>query len=391
MQEEAKLGVSVNSKARMYPKMWSVVKKIFNHMAASNWQQATNATNKTDFRRKILTHLLEARRRVLTSEADSVVLLKIFKPEQFVWYYDFGSFKAHAKQHMKHAKKDVTGHTANDAVRVFGILGLADLRDKVTRLGRGRAVDRADLDGPLTVLDETFTEVARHFNDRAIVVTSPPRADRLEETPDPNDPARIVIERDFVWCKKVYSDWLKMYNLAMKKWKSGTGGGSGYPENYCDWNTCDEELLSNYHGSPGKSDALAWIYMLDKSLGYIFNVINDPPPAGSVMQDGVPTVESTNRRGVGRGLAGLEDFTSAVTSAVTNVTNLVQSSVENRDKDLKERRMKGADDVEGALNRITLLQEQRKIVEDETDLERKQKRLKLIDSALDAAFAKLAD
>ena len=53
--------------------------------------------------------------------------------------------------------------------------------------------------------------------------------------------------------------------------------------------------------------------------------------------------------------------------------------------------MKGADDVEGALNRITLLQEQRKIVEDETDLERKRKRLKLIDSALDAAFAKLAD
>ena len=96
------------------------------------------------------------------------------------------------------------------------------------------------------------------------------------------------------------------------------------------------------------------------------------------MQDGVPTVESTNRRGVGRGLAGLEDFTSAVTSAVTNVTNLVQSSVENRDKDLEERRMKGADDVEGALNRITLLQEQRKIVEDETDLERKRKRLKLV-------------
>ena len=65
----------------MYPKMWKLVKKLFQHMVDSNWEQAVKATNKTDFRRKILMNLIENRRRVLTSDADSVVLLKIFQPE----------------------------------------------------------------------------------------------------------------------------------------------------------------------------------------------------------------------------------------------------------------------------------------------------------------------
>ena len=144
MQETAKMGVStVSLKAKMYPKMWKLVKKLFQHMVDANWEQAVKATNKTDFRRKILTNLIENRCRVLTSDADSVVLLKIFQPEEFVWYYDFRSFKAHARDHMKHAKKDVTGHCANDAVRVFGILGLADMRNRVRRFGRGRAMDRS--------------------------------------------------------------------------------------------------------------------------------------------------------------------------------------------------------------------------------------------------------
>ena len=327
---------------------------------------------------------------VLTGDADSVVFFKIFQPEEFVWYYDFRSFKAHARDHMKHAKKDVTGHCANNAVKVFEILGLADMCDRVTRLGRGRAMDRADLDGLISLVKETFTQVAKMFNDAGVVIQAPARSDRLDETPDPNDPARIAIKRDFVWCTKVYRDWLKMYNVAMKKWKKGTGGGSGYPENYCNWNTRDDELFSNYHGAAGKSDALAWIYMLDKSLGYVFNVINDPPRADSVMEDGMQTSATRNSRGGARGLAGFEEFTSAVTSAVTNVTNLMQSSVENRDIELKAKRARVDDDISGVLCNITMLQEHREIVEADVDHERKTKRLKLIDSALDKAFAKLA-
>ena len=52
--------------------------------------------------------------------------------------------------------------------------------------------------------------------------------------------------------------------------------------------------------------------------------------------------------------------------------------------------MKGPNDTDGALHRIGLLQEQRKIVAADDNSVRKTKRLKLIDSALDKAFAKLA-
>jgi hypothetical protein len=285
MQEEAKVGVSDRKKAQQYPKLYDVTKKTVTHMVKSNYAQAVQAKNKTTFRYTILTLLCTNRRRVRTSDSDLVALQKLFKADEFVYYYDFTAFKAHVKRHMKHPKGDPLSHCANDAVRIFGILGLADMRDRVTRLGRGRALERADLDGPLSLMDETFTQVAKLFNDAGTVISQPPRADRLDKTPDPNDPTRIAIGRDFVWCKKVYVDWLKPYNVAMKKWKMGTGGGSGYPENYCDWNTRDAEYFSNYHGSAGKSDALAWIYMLDKSLGYIFNIVNDPPRADSVMQD----------------------------------------------------------------------------------------------------------
>ena len=394
MQEEAVKGVSENKKAKLHPKMWALAKKLFTHMEDSKWELAIKATNKTDFRRKILKNLVEIRRRVLTRDADSASLSRLYKDDELVWFYSFSKFKEHAKQHMKNQKSDNSSHGPNDAVRVFGILGLPDMRDRVTRLGIGRATGRADIDGPMNLMDETFTEVAKLFNDEAVVINAPPRADRLDTTPDPNDPARIAIERDYVWCKKVYVDWLKKYNVAMKKWKKGTGGGPGYPENYANWNTRDTELFGNYHASAGRSDALAWMYMLDKSVGFIFNVINDPPPPASVMQDGSTTMDPASRRGSARGLAGLEDLTSAVTSAVTNVTNLFQTSAENReiqnrvrnDEVLSNSNVKREDVIE----MIRLLQDQRQVVEEDPDLGRRTKRLKSIQSALDREFDNLA-
>ena len=95
------------------------------------------------------------------------------------------------------------------------------------------------------------------------------------------------------------------------------------------------------------------------------------------------TLATRNTLGGARGLAGFEEFTSAVTSAVTNVTNLMQSSVKNRDNELKAKRARVDDDVSGVLHNITMLQEQREIVEGDVNHDRKTKRLKLIDSALD--------
>ena len=66
----------------------------------------------------------------------------------------------------------------------------------------------------------------------------------------------------------------------------GTGGGSGAPENFSDWNERDGEIFADYGPWMGKRDDLAWIYMLDKEIGFCFNNEHDPPPAESVLEDG---------------------------------------------------------------------------------------------------------
>ena len=77
------------------------------------------------------------------------------------------------------------------------------------------------------------------------------------------------------------------YNTASKLWKLGTGGGPGAPENFSDWNNRDGEIFTNYGPWTGTRDDLAWIYMLDKEIGFCFNNEHDPPPAESVLEDGM--------------------------------------------------------------------------------------------------------
>ena len=124
---------------------------------------------------------------------------------------------------------------------------------------------------------------------------SPPRASDLSSIknfPDdtnrmnPNDPNRIKILRDFKWIKKVWKDMVAAYNQATVKWKSGTGGGPGAAENFANWKERDEEVFADYAPGVGSRDDLAWMYMVDKSVGYPFNVVNEPAPASTVTEDG---------------------------------------------------------------------------------------------------------
>ena len=70
------------------------------------------------------------------------------------------------------------------------------------------------------------------------------------------------------------------------KWKSGTGGGPGAAENFANWKERDEEVFADYAPGVGSRDDLAWMYMVDKSVGYPFNVVNEPAPASTVTEDG---------------------------------------------------------------------------------------------------------
>ena len=81
---------------------------------------------------------------------------------------------------------------------------------------------------------------------------------------------------------------IKEYNAAMKLWKLGTGGGSGAPENYCDWETRDGEYFATYgDDKDNRKDYLAWIYVLDQQMNYAFDTVNDPAPDDTVTEDSI--------------------------------------------------------------------------------------------------------
>ena len=110
---------------------------------------------------------------------------------------------------------------------------------------------------------------------------------------DPNDILRIGFERNGAWFQSVYKSTLTLYNKAYQKWSMGTGGGSGAPENYSDWQSRNDELFSNYDDC--NRNYLAWIYMVDNKLGYLFNANNDSTPEGVAIEDGVPFDISTGK------------------------------------------------------------------------------------------------
>ena len=61
-----------------------------------------------------------------------------------------------------------------------------------------------------------------------------------------NDMTRINILRTGAWVMKVAPFMCKDYRATKKKYQQDTGGGSGAPENYCDWDKRDDKYLNDY-------------------------------------------------------------------------------------------------------------------------------------------------
>ena len=90
--------------------------------------------------------------------------------------------------------------------------------------------------------------IAAQFNNFKLVFTPPPNKNKIigHELMDPNELARIEIPRTGAWIKSVLEEVLKKYHAMAELWKSGTGGGSGAPENYTDWMRRDDSYLNEY-------------------------------------------------------------------------------------------------------------------------------------------------
>ena len=290
---------------RMNPKLWNMVTKLAQQWEGWHWYRAQRGNkldpktnkmkklNNVDMKSQAVRHILNRRQKMPRSK----ILDKYFganepirtttstTSEATYWFLSKTEFLTWANEMYKvdvKAKEEKERCTPNDIIRIFGIACSSFARDDITKITEAKASKRADLDGPMSYLDAIFTKCQEKFNDPSFELSIPARANQVESYTelDPNSLTRINIVRSYRWIKGAYFKVLKEYSHAMSKWKMGTGGGSGAPEDFAgSWRERENlELFANYASQAGKCDYLAYILMYDKEVDYIIDSINDPAP-----------------------------------------------------------------------------------------------------------------
>ena len=168
--------------------------------------------------------------------------------------------------------------TINDKLRVFGILTSVEYRDDMENLTRGKAADREELDNPEYRPGAVYNKFASAFNDSTFVISHPVDYHKLENSVilNANEVGRVNIKRNGDWIKRIYENTMKHYRAAMYKWKMGTGGGEGYPENYANWELRESHQFQNYDKMRGT--LLGWIYMKDSAANFPLDAKNSDIP-----------------------------------------------------------------------------------------------------------------
>ena len=312
------------------PKVWDLVGSYIKCWREEEWEGPDGIVNPSDFKKKVVKHILESRVKIPRSEIPCRELL----PKEtgpLVYFYSQMTFEEHAERNYK---KDIAKIAKslevkpNDVVRFFGVAFMGTNRDDLTSLGIGKATNRQQLDGDLSMVDSIMRRWHKDFHNYGVVLMEPSRAAFLESycDLDPNDHTRIEIKREWKFFKKLFFSYLAKYNVSMKKWTKGTGGGPGADENYANWMDRNDEIFVNYCGAKD-ADVLAWIYMLDKKEGFPLNVRNNPPPADTVMEDGTSNASrSTQKKKAAktRSMQAMENFTINMEKTFSTLTDMAK-------------------------------------------------------------------
>ena len=330
------------------PKVWDLVGSYIKTWKEDNWEGPSEKVNPSDFKKKVAKHILETRVKIQRSEIPCQNLLPS-DTGPLVYFYSQMTFEEFAERNYKkiESKSKALDIQPNDVIRFFGVAFLGTNRDDLVSIGIGKATSRQQLDSDLSMTDSIMRSWQREFSNYAVLLGEPSRAVYLDSyiDLDPNDHTRIEIKRDWKFFKNLFFSYLSKYNVSMKKWTKGTGGGPGADENYSNWMERDDELFVNYCGNKDK-DVLAWIYMLDKKEGFPLNVRNNPPPEDTVMEDGATSnATSTPRKGKRKAstksMQMMESFTSTMDKRVeqvfTTLDNLAKAHKGNKDIKIAKR------------------------------------------------------
>ena len=305
------------SERKKFPDMFQVAAKYTQAWSDNGWEGPYNATNHTYFKNKLVKHMNFWRERQDVSHHMDIVRhiaagrdgdlneeIKKIVNGQKVYVYLQDAFLDYAirnfRTDMIGREKMLEKHSQDDIVRLWSILGMNENRHLLLSLVRKKAMSRSELDGARSSELMIFDAIAKSFNDKELVVVPPKSFDTLDnkETIDPNNPSRIDIKRSGSWLYELFKKVLAEYKVAMHKWKSGTGGGSGAPKDYHQWDKRDAKLFSNYGGIKGgvpvKKDYLGYMMMTDIDSGWAFLSSFLPAPKNTVLEDGVQFVHDSS-------------------------------------------------------------------------------------------------
>lgn len=173
----------------------------------------------------------------------------------------------------------------NDYVRLIAVMLHPDNRDQMDVIN-DNIKQRADLDDPSRTKKFVFNDFAQQFSSDA-VFSHPKKWDNIADANlankhmvNPNDPN----SRRKAWSgsemKLMYDFVIKKYRDAMHKWTKGTGGGSGFPENYEDWESRACEYFENYTGGIEFIPWLTWVYTNDQENGSLLLAKYEGLPPG---------------------------------------------------------------------------------------------------------------
>ena len=292
-----------------YPKLWKVAGIYGTAWKEDGWYAANRGTSHlTNFKNKIIHHIIATRRHEDLSHNDDLIksILKVRKSkseaEERAKIMEIGEVFVYEQEVfidycIRHYMKDWNEkgkaeepYTDDDIARLVSVMGMNKHRKDLLSLAEGKAKTRREIDGAYPNEVQVFRRIAVDFNNEAIIVKPPTDAAKLDTKLDPNDKDRIALGRHPLFLLGMYKTVVMgEYKTATHKWRKGTGGGPGYPENFHNWNERDTTLFANYGGGKGtriKKDYLAYILMVDIDCKYAFSSKFAPAPTDSVLEDG---------------------------------------------------------------------------------------------------------
>ena len=297
---------------KKFPKLWIVADTYANVWKDAGWHSATpkkGTSNLTNFKNKICNHVVSKRRPEDLSHnsnlISSILEVRKSKPEAEerahimsqgeIFVYEQEVFIDYALRtwriDMKARALAEEPHNVNDIIRLVSVMALNRHRKDLLSLSSGKVKTRAEMDGCYKKEVEIFSRIAVDYNNDNVVLKKPKGANRLDSADDmdPNDKSRICLGRSPLFLLHLYrSVIMGEYKVSTYKWRKGTGGGPGAPEDFHKWNLRDSKLFANYGGGRGtrvKKDYLAYILMQDIECSYAFSSRFAPAPRDTVLED----------------------------------------------------------------------------------------------------------